>query len=296
VVVADHGNCSARRILALAIAASLGSILTTSSRAGAEPAAPPKDVFPHGHGFELTMRAGAAFSIGNAESALPLADRMGIAPALAVDLGYRLNERLYLGGILAGAPALVTPTPCREEAAGYRCSGAGLGAFGAIARWHFAPLGRLDPWIGGGIAFGVQAEKATREELVGGSSAFCIVGCGPTRIEHVRSTTRYGPDGILEGGLNYRVSRVVGLGVSATAFGGEYLDSVVTERRNGQEVSSDGRDVESRAHLWVMAAGNVVLNFDPPPPPPPRPPPPPPVTTDPATPPPPTSEPSERQL
>jgi hypothetical protein len=203
-------------------------------------------------------RVGPSVVGGNAEKGVSMSEQVGSPLAFAIDIGHRFNEKLYLGGLLAGGVGLVHSSPCPE---GYECSNAGLGAFGPVVRYHLSPIGELDPWVGGGVAFSVQAEKAKRYELASGGG-FCLFACGPSRIEFVRDTTRYGADLFVEGGVDVRLSRRFGLGVGLAAFAGQYLGAVTSEKRNKEEISSDGRGVDGGLHVWALLSVHAVFNFD----------------------------------
>ena len=210
-------------------------------------------------GVEMAIAVGPSFAIGEAESGVPLAGQVGAPPQFSFDIGYRFDERLSVLAVWATGFGLVAASPCREN---YRCPGPNiLSELGAVARYRLGNHEKIDPWIGAGLAFAVQGGNATRSELVGGSSGFCILDCGPTRVEYTETTLRYGVDALLEGGVDWRKSQKIGFGLSLSTFVGKYLAKDVKEKRNNEEISSGGGSIGGSLHAWVLVSGRVVFDF-----------------------------------
>jgi hypothetical protein len=210
-------------------------------------------------GVEIAIRVGPSFTIGEAESGVPLAGQVGAPPAFAIDIGYRFDQRLSVLGVWATGFGLVAGDPCR---ANYRCPGPMIvSELGAVARYRLGSHETIDPWIGAGLAFAVQGGNAKRSELVGGSSGFCLFDCGPTRVEYVETTLRYGIDALVEGGVDWRKSKKVGFGLSLSTFVGKYLASDVKEKRNNEEIATGGGSLSGSLHAWVLVSGRVIFDF-----------------------------------
>ena len=210
-------------------------------------------------GVEMAIAVGPSFAIGEAESGVPLAGQVGAPPQFSFDLGYRFDERLSVLAVWATGFGLVAAEPCRAD---YRCPGPNiLSELGAVARYRLGSSTKIDPWIGAGLAFAVQGGNAKRSELVGGSSGFCLFNCGPTRVEFVETTLRYGVDALVEGGVDFRTSKKVAFGLTLSTFVGKYLASDVKEKRNDEEISSGGGSLSGGLHAWVLVSGRVVFDF-----------------------------------
>jgi hypothetical protein len=210
-------------------------------------------------GVEIAIAVGPSFAIGEAESGVPLAGQVGAPPAFAVDIGYRFDERLSVLAVWATGFGLVAADPCRAD---YRCPGPMIVSdLGAVARYRLGSSEKIDPWIGAGLAFAVQGGSAKRSELVGGSSGFCIINCGATRVEFVETTLRYGLDALVEGGIDWRKSKKIGFGLTLSTFVGKYLAKDVKEKRDGEEIASGGGSLNGSLHAWVLVSGRVVFDF-----------------------------------
>jgi len=109
-------------------------------------------------GFALGLRAGYAMPMGKVGGAsvggltiksTDLKDGLKSAVPLQLDLGYRLNPHVYVGGYFQYAFAQINTDkgPCDG------CSAKDL-AFGAGAAYHILPEGAFDPWIG--VSFGYE--------------------------------------------------------------------------------------------------------------------------------------------
>ncbi len=210
-------------------------------------------------GAELSVRAGPSFAAGDAERGVPLADQTGVAPAFAIDGGWRANQTLYVGAFWATGFGVISPSPCPE---GYRCTGPTIvSELGGGARLHLPPLGRFDPWIGAGLAFAVQGSNANRSETSPGSSGFCLFGCGPRAVHYRRDILRYGLDGMLEAGIDYRANEHIGIGLTVSTFAGKYLAVDVKEKRDGEEISSGPGSPGGDMHVWTLVAGRLVFDL-----------------------------------
>jgi hypothetical protein len=123
---------------------------------------------PSGSGFELALRASVALPTGSASSNAPLSTVVGVQFPLALDVGYRIGEYVFVGATGQYAFGTTGSASCDSGAS---CSEAG-GQVGAEVLFH--PLGRstLDPWVGLGFGF----EWLILSESSGGQSANASVG------------------------------------------------------------------------------------------------------------------------
>src|SRR5207248_4175680 len=106
---------------------------------------------PASVGFAFGLRAGYSLPFGSAKDSSLHGIIAGAVP-LAVDVGYFLTPRLYLGGYVAYGFAFVgdAATDCNDPR--FSCS-ASLVRGGIDARWHFRPEATIDPWAGAGLAY-----------------------------------------------------------------------------------------------------------------------------------------------
>jgi hypothetical protein len=138
----------------------LAGALLSSAAAAAES--------PSGSGFELALRASVAFPAGNASSNAPLSGPVGVQFPLALDVGYRIGEYVFVGVTGQYAFGTIGSASCDPGAS---CSEWG-GQVGGEVLLH--PLGRpaVDPWVGLGFGF----EWLILSESSGGQSANASVG------------------------------------------------------------------------------------------------------------------------
>lgn len=139
---------------------SLSAALLTSPLAAADS--------PSGSGFELALRASVALPAGDASSNARLSGVVGVQFPLALDVGYRIGEYVFVGATGQYAFGTIGSASCDQGAS---CSQSG-GQVGAEVLFH--PLGRpaLDPWVGLGFGF----EWLILSESSGGQSANASVG------------------------------------------------------------------------------------------------------------------------
>jgi hypothetical protein len=158
---------------ASALAAAPGESRETSppkhakGAAAQEEAAPTEEAapLPEGGGFAVGARAGYALPMGSVakDQLLGGANDLskyasGMAP-LIVDVGYRINRRVYVGGYFQFAFLSTSGDLC-GGATGCSSSGNDL-RFGGMVRYNFTPAARFDPWIGGGVGYEIMNLSVT---------------------------------------------------------------------------------------------------------------------------------------
>ncbi len=125
----------------------VGFLFTFSFRAGAaeDPPAPPGPSQSNAHGPSLGFRSGYGKSLGTAvDSTAQSSLIQGMIP-FWVDIGYRLNPKLYLGGYFQFGLGTV-PGDCPG------CS-ANVIRFGFNLHYHPLPGDDYDPWVGIGVGY-----------------------------------------------------------------------------------------------------------------------------------------------
>jgi hypothetical protein len=102
---------------------------------------------------ELALRAGLTVPAGDAQAGVPMRDLFGEQVSVGVDLGLRLDRRLYLGTFAEGGVGLAGDlyrTACGRL--GDQHCGAASGRLGMAIHYHLDPDAPIDPWIGYGVA------------------------------------------------------------------------------------------------------------------------------------------------
>jgi hypothetical protein len=174
-------------------------LLTTfvSSFVHAQSNAAPADT-PSFRGFEAGLRASDQFPFQGGPSTL----------ALTTDIGARVATPLYIGAVLGyGVPS---STDCSA------CSGHTI-VLGTDVQYHSHPLSRVDPWIGGSLAYVI-------------TSASAHVG-----IESAAATAKFFVASAI-GGFDLHVIRQLGIGPYASLD----LSTFLGESINGQSEEVTG--------------------------------------------------------
>jgi len=171
-------------------------------------------------GFQLALRTGYSTPLGNAMKDSPMSDWFTGQVPFVIDVGGKPWEHLFFGGFLGlsgggAGDALVDCTGC--SSIGVR--------FGAEALYSFLPGGRVDPWLGYGIGF-----------------AYVDVGDDSGTVD----LSGFEP-AILSGGVDFRLSRVFGLGPFVELSLGRY--STIGAESGDFGVTND---LDERAtHAWL---------------------------------------------
>jgi len=128
----------------------------------------------YGSGLELGVRTGYAFSAGRVgavanQNDSDLGDFISAQVPLWLDVGYRLNSNLYLGGYFQYGFGVVNDDRqgvCRN--ANVDCSASDI-RLGVMGRYALGTLGQSTPWVG--LGFGYEwAKYSIHQSLLGSSS------------------------------------------------------------------------------------------------------------------------------
>src|SRR5207237_1358248 len=106
-----------------------------------------------GPGVSLGLRLGYAIPMGKAGAgagamAPDLKDEVKSMIPIQVDVGYRFNPNIYLGGSVQYAFAQLNTD--KKECDG--CSAKDL-TFGVNVAYHISPDASFDPWVGAGVGY-----------------------------------------------------------------------------------------------------------------------------------------------
>jgi opacity protein-like surface antigen len=129
---------------------------------------------PAQSGIEIGLRTGYAFAAGN-RGATPTQTDEAVGNYVAgqvplwLDIGYRLNSDLYLGGFFQYGFGIVNDDrqdPCRLDNVDCSASDTRLGV---MARYHLPVGSPLSPWLGLGIGY-EWATFSANQSLIGSSN------------------------------------------------------------------------------------------------------------------------------
>ncbi len=173
----------------LTIGALIAAIaLPTASRAG---------------GFTLGLRLGYGASMGDAYKGWGMSDYVGSQVPFQVDAMYRINPQLALGGYFSygfAQPSGVGKDVCDSPGASCSISNLRVGVQGIYAFTQASP--KFVPWAGVGIGY----EASSFDSGFGGGAS------DTTGWEYVN----------LQGGLNFKLSPLFGLGPYVMYSIGQY--------------------------------------------------------------------------
>jgi len=195
----------------------LGSLLVASSALAAE-----------GSGLSLGLRAGYGLPMGDAAKDAKLSDGFSGQIPIWLDVGYKLNPNIYIGGYFSYGIAMLNKDKmgCEGDVS---CSGS-IMRFGANAHYHIMPEASFDPWVGAGIGYEIAGMKAE----AGGAEA---------------STTWKGLEFVnLQAGGDYKVSPNFGIGPWLSFSLAQYSSAKVKT-----PLGEASADIEEKAmHQWLM--------------------------------------------
>lgn len=225
-----------------AVRASLAAVLLAAVPlvTRAAPAATPGVPGPADQGFVLSVRGGWATPVGEltGEGDPPLDAVVRSRTPLGLEVGYRLDRRLWLGLFLEFAPTRVHRTYCLTS-----CEGEAV-RFGASLQLHLSPRGSLDPWVGAGLAL----EFLTLEASVD------LDGDGQGDVD--RELQYAGLSVPLQAGLDLVLASRLRLGPYLAVSPGQYT----SVQQKGPGASGARTRVEDRAtHAWLELGLRVAL-------------------------------------
>jgi hypothetical protein len=214
------------------------------------PAPEQRSAPPAARGFQMALRFGLNAPFGNATAASGDTEgaRYSDQFPLFFDLGAKLSDRVYVGGVFGFAIGTNGSDDRVESLCVDRsndlnndivCTSTSVFA-GVEAQYHFAPAARWNPWLGYGVGW-EWANETIDDNVVGRSE----------------STTASGFDfARLTGGVDWRAAKAFGLGPFLTfALGSN--SSTRTDVNNAQ--TYDGAVSSPAIHGWVMFGLRLVL-------------------------------------
>ena len=198
------------------------------------------DAPPARTGFQVALRSGVAIPLGDVQKDLKLSDVAGPQFAATVDIGGKIIPNLFVGGYLGlniGGAGGTLADSCTKASAS--CTAVTL-RIGVQAQYHIIPDGKVNPWVGYGIGY----EATSINESVGGLSV---------------TTTAGGLEfGHIMGGVDFRISKVFGLGPFVDLSVAQYSSyDTGSSSVNG---TSTSHDIQNKAlHEWLTLGAKFVF-------------------------------------
>jgi hypothetical protein len=105
-------------------------------------------------GFEIGVRLGYGLPMGDLAKDAKLSDSVSGMLPIWLDIGYRINPNIFVGGYAQYGIAFVKD--CPDSAS---CSASSI-RFGAQAHYHIIPDQTFDPWVGlGALALVTRSSR-----------------------------------------------------------------------------------------------------------------------------------------
>jgi outer membrane protein len=191
--------------------------------------------------IRLGLRGGYGLPLGNTAADTPLKNNesdpvptgvSGLIP-IWLDVGYMAFPKIMLGVYGRYGVGFFTECP--------RCSGQSV-RFGIQIQYHFAPLRKLDPWLG----FGFGYEFFSAKEKAG-------------KVEKAASYSAHGFEfGNFQAGLDISVADVLSIG-PFVSFSLNQFSKQTVGLPGASEISEDISD--SALHMWLEPGLKVTFSF-----------------------------------
>jgi hypothetical protein len=191
-------------------------------------------------GFQMGLRTGYAVPLGKLAGGArgDMSDFTTGQVPIFVEIGGKIVPNFFLGGYLGlgfGGAAGFMDSVCTGS--NLTCVAVGV-RFGIEAQYHVVPAGKVNPWIGYGFGFeslGVSGSRGGNTQTVSVSG-----------LEYAH----------FMGGVDFRLSRIVGLGPIVDFSMGQY--SKVRSEATG-EPTVDDDIADQAAHQWLSLGLRVVF-------------------------------------
>jgi hypothetical protein len=191
-------------------------------------------------GFQMALRTGYMVPFGQATGAA--GDDMGNLFSgqvpLIVDIGGKPTPSFFLGGYVGlgfGGAAGITANLCNALQETCVTASLRLGIEGLL---YFAPETATNPWVG----YGIGLESTALSGSANGQTS--SVGVAGWEYGH------------LMGGVDFRISRTIGIGPIVDFSFGQYNHETV--QTPGQQ-QHDVNIVNAAMHEWLLIGGRVVF-------------------------------------
>ena len=195
------------------------------------------------HGPSLGLRAGYGVPFGSTAQGYDLKGNLGGLIPLWLDVGYRLNPNIFLGGFFQFGFGL-SPEGCGGS---INCSQNDM-RFGLQAHYHFLPAKIYDPWIGIGAGYEIFRQSVSGNLF------------GPFSGSGSASGFEFGN---VQAGLDLKISKGFTLGPFATFTLAQFSSGDLTLTGTGTTTTQSG--IQNKAlHEWLMFGlkATVTINVD----------------------------------
>ncbi len=221
----------------VAVALALG-VVSVSSLALAESGKP--------SGLALGLRLGYALPMGkvgvpaNGAAVNTSKDNLpdgitGMVP-IWLDVGYRVNPSIYVGGFFQYGFAFINKDNNQGCNQGASCSAHDV-AFGANLHYHILPAAQFDPWIGAGLGY----------EILSASVSGTILG-QPLQLDQSYKGFQFL---VLEAGGDFKASPDFAIGPFLNFALGQYSTYSTSATNNGTTQQTDGDLTDTGMHEWL---------------------------------------------
>lgn len=200
--------------------------------------------------LRLAPFTGLAAPFGKVSPNLELRDATRLSYLIGGDLAWGPVLPLDFGIMGAAMLSLGEPQVCPQPS---RSCTVSVGAQLALrARYYFQPEERFTPWLA--LGAGLEVLEST------GQSTHTAAGLLDETTVTQRSATYLGPLALLQGGVDFRLSRRLALGGLLAFSVSPYLSVKDAVNVDGEDVTSSSGSLEPRLHEWLFVAAH--LTFD----------------------------------
>ena len=189
-------------------------------------------------GFQMSIRPGVGIPVGSLVKDVDLKDFFGPQFLTTLAIGAKLTNNAFVGGYLGlgfGGAGGKTADGC--DRLSVSCSAVSV-HLGVEAKYGFIPDGLVNPWLGYGIGLEVSHLSLSGD---GDSSSATLTG-----FEF----------GHFMGGVDFRVSRVFGIGPFVDFSLAQFSSSSVSGSGSG---TTDGSITDKALHSWLTIGANVTF-------------------------------------
>jgi hypothetical protein len=219
--------------------------------ARAQSASPTTEWQPRAPRLRVGPFTGVAVPFGKVTSHVELHDATPVAYLIGGDLAWGPLLPLDFGIMVATTLGLGEPNLCPQPSSS--CSLAVSGQLALRARYYFRPEARWTPWLG--LGAGLDVLKITGQSTM--SSSGIILD---RRVVTQRSSTYLGPLGLLQGGVDFRLRRLLSLGGLVAFSLCPYMTVKDSVNVDGEDVTSSSGSLDPSLHYWLYVAAHVTFD------------------------------------
>lgn len=191
---------------------------------------------PQRTGFQLALRTGVSAPAGSLADGAKQSDAFAWQVPLLVDIGGKVHPNIFVGGYLGLAFGACGSAFDNIGSVGGSCAAVRF-VIGPEILVSFIPKGKVNPWAG----YGIGIESSAISESVGGTSA---------------SGSYFGYDiAHLSGGVDFRVSKVFGIGPFLDLGVGRYTHAST----DGGSGTVSGSIDKQAWHEWITIGPRFVF-------------------------------------